>query len=242
MNIKNNPKNIVFFLIIPLFFACRSQKQIDAYEIQDGFYKSKIYGDKKEQVYLDNEPEFLTIFPVYSSNNYFFLDTLNREIINFPQKSVSVKIEDQVFKTNELDIDLISIPFKFRGSRHGIPPQLNTNINASMYLGYRTDWYTLGYKPSPFGEYERLTRHYGVTFGVFSGISATPVNPWLTQDNINYEYDGIAWSYGLAVSFAFNYLNIGVGFGWDYLLDSNSRFWIYQNKPWLGLVLGINLN
>jgi hypothetical protein len=234
--------NFYFLAMSLIFISCRAQKEINAYEIEDGFYKSRIYGEKKELVYLDNEPDYLSIFPVYSSNGYFFLDTMNREIINFPQKNIAAKIEDEIFQTNEFDIDLISIPFKFRSSRQGIPPQLNTNLNASMYFGYRTDWYTLGYQPSPFGEYERLTRHYGVTFGAFSGISAIPVNPWLTRDNINYEYDGIAWSYGVAVSFAFNYLNIGVGLGWDYLLDNNSRFWIYQNKPWLGLVLGINLN
>jgi hypothetical protein len=235
-------KKLYFFLIIPFCLACKSQKNINSYEIHDGFYKSTLIDGKKDWVYVDNEPEFLLVYPVNSLNGMFFLDTLNKEILNFPQRQWAVQLDREVFTTNELDIDLITIPFKFRGATSGIPPQLNTNLNANLYIGYRSDWYTLGYKRNEFGAFNRITRHYGMTFGLFSGFGSNSINPWVTNDQINYEYDGIVWSNGFAVSFAFNYLNLGLALGIDQLLDNNSRFWIYNKKPWLGVVLGINLN
>ena len=37
-------------------------------------------------------------------------------------------------------------------------------------------------------------------------------------------------------------LTVGFGVGWDYLTDRDKNIWIYQNKPWIGLTLGLNLN
>lgn len=36
--------------------------------------------------------------------------------------------------------------------------------------------------------------------------------------------------------------NPDFGLGFDTLLDRNAQFWIYQERPWLGLMLGLNLN
>lgn len=93
-----------------------------------------------------------------------------------------------------------------------------------------------------FGSFDRYSNHYGLTVGVFSGFGSTLIGPWFTKDQVQLEYDGVVWTNGVAVSIAFNYLTIGLGLGWDKLLDTNKSVWIYQNKPWLGLVLGINLN
>jgi len=37
-------------------------------------------------------------------------------------------------------------------------------------------------------------------------------------------------------------ISIAMGIGFDFLLDGNRDVWIYQNKPWLGFAVGINLN
>lgn len=107
---------------------------------------------------------------------------------------------------------------------------------------YRTDFYQLGYEPSEIGVLRRYTKHYGITMGMFSGIGGTAVNPFVTENAVQIDYDGIVWSYGLAASIGVNYLSLGIALGWDQLLDRNHNVWIYQRKPWMGLVLGINLN
>jgi hypothetical protein len=50
-------EKLYFFLVIPFCLACKSQKEINSYEIDDGFYKSTIIDGKKDWVYVDNEPE-----------------------------------------------------------------------------------------------------------------------------------------------------------------------------------------
>lgn len=39
-----------------------------------------------------------------------------------------------------------------------------------------------------------------------------------------------------------NNLTVGVGVGWDYLTDRDKAIWIYQNKPWIGVTIGLNIN
>ncbi|MCH7396402.1 hypothetical protein MM236_00305 [Belliella sp. DSM 107340] len=119
---------------------------------------------------------------------------------------------------------------------------MSTNLNASVYAGYRTDFYSLKYSRNKFGQQERKTRHYGLSFGAFSGFGSSPITPWFTNDQITEEYDGLVWSNGLAFSIGIDYLNLGFALGWDRLLDKNSNLWIYQRKPWLGLIIGININ
>lgn len=231
-----------FILVFLISTGCSSYKNTVQYEIGDGIYKSKIFSDGMEKVYIDNEENFLYVFPLSEGDSHFVLDTVRRNVLEFPQRRTTTKFDKATFYTTEFDVDLITIPFKYRFPSDGFPQQLNTNLNASVFLGYRTDLYTLKYKENEIGLIDRLTKHYGLTFGFFSGFGSTAVNPFVTQNKINIEYDGIVWSNGLAVSFAVDYLNLGLSLGWDNLLDGNSSFWIYQKRPWIGLVLGINLN
>lgn len=222
--------------------GCSSYKNTAQYQIEDGIYKTRIFSGEMEKVYIDNDEDFLFVFPLSESNQPFKLDTINRSVFEFPQRRTSTKIDKANFYTSEFDIDLITIPFKYRFPYNGFPQQLNTNLNANLFLGYRTDLYTLKYKDNEIGLIERLTKHYGMTFGFFSGFGSTAVNPFVTDDHINIEYDGIVWSNGFSMSLAIDYLNLGLALGWDNLMDNNSSYWIYQKRPWIGLVLGINLN
>jgi hypothetical protein len=36
-------------------------------------------------------------------------------------------------------------------------------------------------------------------------------------------------------------ITLGLSLGFDNLLDPNEHIWAYQQKPWIGLMLGINL-
>jgi len=37
-------------------------------------------------------------------------------------------------------------------------------------------------------------------------------------------------------------MSTGMGLGLDAVFGENRAFWIYQNKSWFGLALGLNLN
>jgi hypothetical protein len=68
------------------------------------------------------------------------------------------------------------------------------------------------------------------------------MNPWVTNYQIDSEYDGLVWFNGFAGIIGVDNYSIGLAIGWDNLLDQNRRFWYYQQKPWLGLTFGININ
>jgi len=90
--------------------------------------------------------------------------------------------------------------------------------------------------------YQRQINHFGFSGGLFLGLGNTALNPSTTDNNISIEYDGLVLQKGIAGIVAVNKLTIGVSLGFDKLLDKNSKTWIYQNKPWFGLMLGLNLN
>ncbi len=64
----------------------------------------------------------------------------------------------------------------------------------------------------------------------------------LTKNGILTEYDGLIFQKGISGIIAVNKLTVGLSLGSDNLLDHNKKKWIYENKLWYGLMLGLNLN
>lgn len=144
--------------------------------------------------------------------------------------------------TSSFDIDIITIPFKYRFPTQGFPAQLNTNFAGAFYGGSRKDIYSFGYKQNPFGDYRRMISHFGYGAGLFAGVGSTAMNPWVTLNRIDIEYDGFVLIAGAEGVIALNRFTFGIGLGADHLIDKNKKRWIYQNKPCLGLTIGLNLN
>ena len=151
-------------------------------------------------------------------------------------------IKEIKLSKNSLDLDLITIPIKFRPSQKNVPAQLNYNINAQCYLGLRNDVYKISYIRNPIGHLKRQINHFGISFGVIGGFGNTFMSPTNTNNLLNGEYDGIVFTKGIGAIIAINNVNIGLAIGSDHLLDQNNKIWIYQEKAWLGLSLGLNLN
>lgn len=139
------------------------------------------------------------------------------------------------------DTDLVTIPFKYRLSQQGQAPQLITNANAAVYVGMR---YDQGYQRNVFYHHQQRSeiRSFSVGAGILAGISATTVGPFSTGGQLLDEYDGACLSYGLATIFGYRAITLGLAVGYDYLTDQNGSLWMYQNKPWLGITVGLNLN
>lgn len=202
--------------------GCVGFKNSPKYQLQDGYYKFHQKGEKPARAYV----------------------TLENDSIRVLSENSSVKIvrgRDEYFIRKSLDVDAISMAFKYRPRSQGFQRQLNTNFNGNIYMGYRVDRFWLDFKQTPAGVKKQLY-HRAFTIGAFSGIGSTFVSPWTTQNKITDEYDGLILSRGLAAMAGINNLTVGVGLGWDYLTDENKKIWIYQNKPWIGLSIGLNIN
>ena len=136
------------------------------------------------------------------------------------------------------DLDFVTFPVKYRPASEGVSPQLNSNINGALYLGYRLDRFKtqtqIGYQGSP--------DHFGISGGLFAGIGNTFISPTTTAGRQQLEYDGVVFIRGLAVILAVKRFTVGLAIGRDRLTDANDRNWIYRNKTWTGIAVGLNIN
>jgi hypothetical protein len=147
----------------------------------------------------------------------------------------------QVLLRRSFDVDVMTVPFKFRPATQNLPRQLNVDFNGNLFLGYRVDRYKLIFIQTPAGILKKV-RHRAITVGAFGGLGTTSITPWTTNNGTTDEYSGFILNRGIAIMGGVNNLTVGFGVGWDYLTDRDKEVWIYQNKPWYGLTLSLNLN
>lgn len=142
----------------------------------------------------------------------------------------------------EIDIDVFTLPFKIRSAQGNLPSQLNSNFNAALYLGRRIDLYNYRWTPITPTLAVRQLRSRGFGYGVFMGIGSTAINEFVVRTPIGTEYEGVVLNAGIATLYDARIFNIGLAIGMDYLTDANRHAWIYQQKPWFGVLFGLNLN
>ena len=221
-------RNLIILVFIIIYFSsCSAINQMHKKELSDGAYV-QIQDGYKRQVHIENLDDTIKLY----SNN------LPVDYIN--SQSYSDKL--YLFKKSSFDIDFITIPVKYRPSSQGMPNQLSSDINASVYLGLRNDIFNIHFPKSISGKQKRKIQHFGYSIGGILGVGNTVINEHVTNNTVFREYQGIVLSKGVAGIIAINNYTIGLSYGFDHLLDKNRTNWIYQQKPWLGLTIGLNLN
>lgn len=224
-----------------LFSGCNILQDVSLNEMERGKYKLSASDKSSEKIYADWNNDTLVL---YSLNN-LKANGKNREVTDvlaFPEKITENNFNSVKLLQASFDLDFITVLFKYRPGQGNLPRQLNSDLSGGIYMGYRRDIFNLYYEKNPAEIFHREVSHFGYSFGIFSGIGATAMNPWVTNNNITDEYEGVVWMNGIAGIVGVGQFTLGLTLGWDYLLDHNRKFWIYQNKPWLGLSVGINLN
>jgi hypothetical protein len=227
---------IYFTIAIFVLQGCKVLQESSKYEFNEGTYKVKTPEHAGKAYVVVNE-DSVKVYPV----NTPLFDSTKLIELALPNKTTKPVTGRHLFVTNSFDLDVLTILFKYRPSVKGFPNQFTTHLNGAAYMGYRTDVFKIRYSKKPL-YYKRHIEHYGYSFGGFLGMGATAMNPWVTSGNITDEYDGFVITKGAALNVAVNAFTFGVAIGWDHLMDSNRKFWIYQGKTWLGLTLGLNLN
>lgn len=222
-----------------LMIGCNVIKNTASDDFKDGTYNAKMFQSRK--VYVQNNDDSLIVYKLNKINGEYVADTAFPFKKSFANR-INEALPNQSFNALTFDFDALTIPFKYRSAQKNLPQQFTTSLNGAVYLGFRNDVYKLKYKKQFFNYYEKTVSHYAISFGGFTGLGSTAMNQWVTNYNINSEYEGVVWSKGAAVIMAVGKFTSGVSIGWDNLLDKNKKFWIYEGKPWIGLVFGLNLN
>ena len=216
-------------LIVFTLGSCASLQNQAKYQLVDGKYNITWQG-AKYKTYIQNVSDSIIIHqPELKIHNTMPLYT-----------NESQPIVGRISKPS-VDLDIMTSLFKIRPKTDNLPVQMNSNLNGNLYLGIRNDIYSIKYKSNPIYKYQRLINHVGFGGGVFLGLGNTAINA-STSPNQALEYDGIVFQKGISGLFAINKLTVGLSLGSDRLLDKNRKYWEYENKPWYGLMLGLNLN
>ncbi len=221
--------------------GCNAVKQSATHDLLDGFYTMKSQDGDKEKVYSDIEDSSITIYPFLASAGKQ-PDTAHPAVFyRYTPGAAGVQTPLKLVK-HSVDIDVTTILLKYRFSTSTLPNQLNANLNAAVYAGYRTDFFTFHDTQDPLHRSTRNVSHFEFDLGVFAGIGITPINSSVTGGQLDVEYDGVVFQKGVAFFMGSRQLTLGIGLGFDGLLDKNKSAWIYQEKPWLGLLIGLNLS
>ena len=229
-------------LLLIALYSCGVVQDAPKHSFADGYYSGRVNGQVRVKVYAENVNDSIYIRPLVIGTRPLSVDTAQKMQLVLPRLTNEAPIRSYVFRETSFDIDLMTVPFKVRPTMRLVPAQFNTDLDGVVYFGYRSDLYRLKYNRNPLGHYNLKVNHYGFSFGGFTGLGGTAVNPTVTENNIDREYDGVVWMKGVAAIIGINNITIGIALGWDTLLDTDHRYWIYQGKPWIGFAFGLNLN
>lgn len=233
------------FLLFLAFFltSCSTIIEMPKYGFSEGFYKGRVSQDgKKQWVYVDMKQDSLAVYQVNKVDGKKVVDLSSRIARHFPEERDHAHLQTLSFSRHTFDLDLITIPVKYRFTEGDIPPQVNSAFGASIYLGYRGDDFMIHYKENPIGTFNKKTNHFGHSFGLFAGFTSADMRSEYTNGHVIKRYTGFALTTGGAFLIGINNFTVGFAIGIDYLLDKNKSHWIYQNKPWVGLSVGLGLN
>jgi hypothetical protein len=219
-----------------LFTSCASVEKASRHGFEDGYYSLSTAITEPRQVYVENTTEEIRIYPAAKP-------APDSPDIRIPMRKVdSVCHIGYLFRKNSLDLDITTLPFKYRFARAGMPAQLNSDFNAALYAGWRFDSYRLNFRNDALGRCNGSLSGRGFDFGIFTGIGGTPVNEFTTAGASLREYNAPLIQSGAAIFIESNVASFGIALGADFLTGSDRRYWIYQGQPWLGFIVGMAMN
>ncbi len=223
--LRSNNQVFVILVISFLMSGCGAIRNAPKYQLADDYYLYRQKGTRYQNTFVHVENDTIKIVSMKEPE----------EII------VAAPNSDQFFLKSSFDIDVMTVGFKYRPGTTNLPRQVNTDFNGNAFVGFRMDRFRVRYTYTPIG-ITKGYHHRAITGGLFFGIGSSAVTPWTTNNLTTDEYNALILSRGLAVMFGVNNLTVGFGVGWDYLTDRDKNIWIYQNHPWYGLTVGLNLN
>jgi hypothetical protein len=221
-------------------FSCVPVHKIARHDFDSGIFKLETEDAVNQEVYTKVSGDSITVYPLTTSGS-----TKVPDINGFSATRIGiVSSENYFYKSrftkNSIDADLTTILLKYRPEQGDVPNQLSSNLNAALYVGLRKDFFKIIPYKTPLKEEFSFLRHTAFDAGFFAGIGITPVNPTVTSGNVNLEYDGIVFQKGIAGYITFANMSIGITLGFDTLLDKNRKVWLFSEKPYLGIAIGIS--
>ena len=237
MRIKRIP---LYGLLIVILSGCVSVGKIGRHDFDSGFYKLKVQKAAPSRVYAEVIEDSIIVYPVNSTGRKEFPNTSSSSGIKISRIKTDNYYYKASFINKSVNIDLTSIIFKSRSSMDDVPNQFSADLDVAIYAGFRKDFYKIVSPAHPLHEENSSIMQIGFDLGVFAGIGSSPVNPTVTNNKISQEYDAMIFQKGIAGFISINKMSFGLAVGFDNLIDKNRSSWIYNQKPYLGLIISVS--
>ncbi len=147
------------------------------------------------------------------------------------------------YKSSESITQALTVPFKFRGAMNHIPYEVTTGVNVGIGYGIKWKWSSL--KPIYHKNQKKMVAYVDDDFSFallpFAGFTTIKQTPSNTNNNIESDRTIIGLNYGVSALTQFNKLTIGVAYGFDKGLGEGVIYWLYQDKNWIGLIVGLEI-
>jgi len=235
-------KFIGSLFIVTCFSSCMILQENSKHNFNDGIYQTKRFSHNKVYV-LKIDDDTIAVFPVLEFKDSTAILTKQRVNYTSQQKKFKDNKVSHSFYRPSFDVDVMTIPLKYRLSENIIPNQLTNNFNGAVFGGYRIDAYKVSYRRTPLNVYKQNVKHLGYSAGLFAGIGNSLVDQWsLKNQNVDIQYEGMILITGIAANVAIEKFTVGISFGADYLLDKYHDAWIYEGKPCFGFTLGLDID
>jgi hypothetical protein len=83
--------------------------------------------------------------------------------------------------------------------------------------------------------------NYSVTIGGLLGIGASDLKTKTNAPGLLSDRKSAVFTYGGMVLFGLNSIGIGYAFGFDNVMGTGSKNWVYQNKIWHAITVSVDL-
>jgi hypothetical protein len=226
-------------MVVLSLSGCVPFDQIYSHSFDSGYYRLKTTEATPEKVYLNLSEDTLTVYRAEKNNKSSLAGTMTLCESKVSSILPGNLLYNSTFVRTSADVDLSTVLLKYRPASANVQPQLSANVNGVLYTGFRKDYFRIKSHKTPLNNENAFIRHTGFDIGLFAGIGITPVNPTVTDNRTAQEYDGIVFQKGISAFVTFEDMSVGIALGFDNLLDENRNIWIYNQKPWIGIVLGI---
>lgn len=229
--------SLATILCAALLGACSTLDKSSRHGFESGFYDHRTEKkDQPEKVYLDVTEEKVTVYSLEGEKP-------QSPVLSLPLRQAdSLQQSTSRFSKKSLDIDITTVLFKYRPRTGDLPEQLSAELNVALYAGWRRDFYAIKATRDPLGKPQYRVVNRGFDFGILAGTGTTLVSPSTTRNAITTEYNGMLLELGLAGFVETSFASFGLAVGFDHLLGPDRSVWIYNQKPWIGFVVGVAIN
>jgi hypothetical protein len=233
-------KACLYGSLMAISFSCKPFDKIARHDFNSGYYRLKTEDKKATDVYTGFTGDTIKVYSLTDNGNSKIPEKLPFAVSSLDNIIPGNYFYKSCFSRNSVDVDLTTVILKYRPPAKGVPNQLSANLNGAIYVGFRKNFYRLIPSVTPLNEESSYLKQVSFDAGLFGGLGITPINPTVTANNITQEYDGMVFQKGVATFLTVDNISIGIALGFDNLLDKNKSVWIYNQKPYIGLLIGIS--